>query len=100
MEYSIVAEGSAKRVVLKGRFTFSDNEHFRQIINSLNETGGSRFVLDMSGLDFMDSAGLGMLLLAHEMADGKRIPLVLKGPKGEVKRMLDVSKFNEIIPIE
>lgn len=100
MEYSIVAEGSTQKVVMKGRFTFSDNEQFRSIITSLEEAGGNKYVLDMSGLEFMDSAGLGMLLLVHEMAESKSIPMSLRGASGEVKRMLEVSKFDDIIPVE
>ena len=100
VEHQINTSGSTCKVAMSGRFTFTDNDRFREIINNLQDSGATSCVFDLSGLEFMDSAGLGMLLLAHETAGQKNIDLRLRGPQGEVRRILEVSKFSEIIPID
>lgn len=53
---------------------------------------GATVVLDLAGLEFMDSTGLNMIArgLRELGADGT---LVLRGPRGVVRRILSVSGF-------
>jgi HptB-dependent secretion and biofilm anti anti-sigma factor len=48
----------------------------------------------------VDSAGLGMLLLARDEAKKNNRELILKGPCGQVKRMFGVTKFDTLFSIE
>ena len=54
----------------------------------------------MRDLEFIDSAGLGMLFLASDEAGNKNIKITMRNVQGTVQRMLEISQFNEIIPIE
>lgn len=100
MEYKIRAEGSDEEVVLRGRFTFTDYESFRGLVADLTRKGARRQVLNLGELDFIDSAGLGMLLIARDEAERNSCSLVLRRPQGQVKRMLEVARFNSMFNIE
>jgi ABC-type transporter Mla MlaB component len=50
--------------------------------------------------ELIDSAGLGMLLLARDEAKKDNRQLILKGPCGREKRMFGVTKFNTLFSIE
>ena len=100
MQYSVRENSGTREVFVNGRFTFSDNEAFQGIISSLGEPGLKRCVLDMSGLEFIDSAGLGMLLLARDAASEAKVDVVLRGTRGLVRKMLDIAKFESIVPLE
>ena len=52
-----------------------------------DETGG-HVVLDLSGVAFMDSSGLGVLLNAHRRMTRARRKLHLVVPDGPVRRLL------------
>ena len=99
MDYNLTTEGDTQRAVLRGRFTFADNKDFREIVSSIRGNGCQRCVIDMSGLEFIDSAGLGMLLLVRDAATDGNVALTLRSPQGQVKKMLDIAKFGEILNI-
>lgn len=100
MDFNLTSEGDTRRVELRGRFTFADNKDFREVVAEMKDGGWRRCVLDMRNLDFIDSAGLGMLLLARDVATDGDIGLIVHGPRGQVRKMLDIAKFDEILTIE
>ena len=100
MEFNIQNNSTERLVNLKGRLTFTDHEQFREITASLGEAGASKCVLDLSGLEFIDSAGLGLLLLVSEAAKEHDIAVSIRGAHDQVHKMLEITRFSEMIPIE
>lgn len=84
---------------LSGKFTFSDNPTFRTIIESIKSGESSNYVFDLSGLEFVDSAALGMFLVAREEAKKKGVNLTLSGAVGHVKNMFQLSNFSSLFNI-
>jgi HptB-dependent secretion and biofilm anti anti-sigma factor len=87
-------------VSLSGEFTFTDHIAFKAIASRLFERQGKPIVIDLAKLEFIDSAGLGMLLIVREEADKAQRSLVLRGPSGQVKRMFEVTKFATLFTVE
>ena len=100
MQYRIENKDKTKTVFLEGTLTFTDNAAFRNIVHDLARHQGDRAVIDLGGLEFLDSAGLGMLLLARDTASEHKIRLSLRAPGEQVSRMLDIARFHELIPVE
>ncbi len=100
MEYRAKDEGQSKEVFLTGSFKFSDNSVFREIVKDMEVYGGHDYVFDLNGLEHIDSAGLGMLLIAREAAEKKSLQLRLRRPQGQVQQMLQVTRFTDLIPCE
>jgi anti-anti-sigma factor len=100
LEHKVRNISDGKEAVLTGRLTFADHKDFRNLIGMLNEPGMKRFVFDLSGVEFIDSAALGMLLLARDTAAGRGIHVVLKGAQGQVKRIMTVANFGALFTIE
>ncbi len=96
MDYEIRDKGSSREIALSGRLTFEGNERFRTIIERLAEQPPRQVLVDISQLEFIDSAGLGMLLLLKESQGGR---ITLQAPQGQVKRLLAASHFNSLMPI-
>jgi HptB-dependent secretion and biofilm anti anti-sigma factor len=93
-------DGGAGQVALSGEFTFTDHVSFKDLVSRLLEAEQPQIVIDLSKLDFIDSAGLGMLLLVREAAGKASRKVVLRGPHGQVKRMFDVTKFSTLFSVE
>ena len=56
-------------------------------------------MLDLANLNWIDSAGLGMLLLARDAAHKNDLKLVLRSPRGDVKSMLELGRFDTIFDV-
>lgn len=99
MEYAVDKTPDAVVIALKGRFTFTDAGRFKQALEQLKDAHGSRLIVDLAGLEFIDSAAMGMLLMARDTAAAQNVPLALRAPGGQVKRILDVAKFDVLFDI-
>jgi anti-anti-sigma factor len=88
------------RVTMSGEFTFNDHTAFKAIATRLFEKKGRPIVIDLARLEFIDSAGLGMLLIVRDEAGKADRTLILRGPNGQVKRMFDVTKFDTLFTVE
>jgi len=100
MEHRVHSTSTGQEIQLKGRFAFSDHENFRNVVQLMENDGTKRFIFDLSGLEFVDSAGLGMFLIAREVAERHKLQLVLRGAQGQVKRMLDLGRFDSLFTIQ
>jgi anti-anti-sigma factor len=98
-----ISEAGAKVVVtFSGRFTFAVHSLFRDVLTSQVEqmAHGAKLTFDLGDVEFVDSAALGMLLLARDTALRQGGAIVLRGAKGQVQRMLEVAKFSMLFAIE
>jgi anti-anti-sigma regulatory factor len=68
MEFSREVAEDGTVMLLRGAFTFKDHHSFRALLDQLKTSPSGRRVLDLSHLEFLDSAALGMLLIADDEA--------------------------------
>ena len=83
-------------VTLSGKFTFNDHPVFRDLLDNISENEVQKVVLHMAGVEFVDSAALGMLLLALDETQKHQKQLVISGATGQVKKMFDMARFNAL----
>lgn len=84
---------------LSGKFTFSDHQNFRTIVDSIKAGEAPNYTLELSALEFVDSAALGMFLVAREEAKKKNVNLTLAGATGHVQKMFTLSNFSGLFNI-
>ncbi|RJL30804.1 STAS domain-containing protein [Bailinhaonella thermotolerans] len=63
------------------------------------ENDGSRLVLDLSGVDFMDSSGLSALIEAWRVASAAGGAVTLAGPQEPVARVLSTTGLDRRLPV-
>ena len=100
MEYSITNNSGACQAAMNGEFSFNDNPGVRKMIGELEKENATSCVLDMSGLNSIDSAGLGMILLINDAVKKSGKAMSIRGASGQVLKMLDISRFSDIVTIE
>lgn len=81
-------------VSLSGRLVFAEHEIFEEIIASLAQSTGKKVVLDLAELDFMDSAGLSMIMIAREEAEARGQALKLRNVHGAVEQLMKLSALD------
>lgn len=100
MQYETSENAGVIEVKLHGRVTYSDHPSFRSVISMIKESAATKLVFDVADVEFIDSAGLGMLLMVRDTAAQKNAQVVLKGPKGQVQRIFASSKFDSLFTIQ
>jgi anti-anti-sigma factor len=93
-------KGTVFEARLSERLSFADNGVFRKLLDEMLASKASNWVLDISGLSSVDSAGLGMFIIAMESAKKAGLTLVLRSPSDHVRKLIELSKMDKLIRVE
>ncbi len=56
-------------------------------------------VLDLAGVGFVDSSGLGLLIATHERADRADVPMEIAGASPEIQRVFAIAGLDGVLPV-
>ena len=88
-------------VTINGKFDFNLHGEFRDAYESaLREDSDSRFIIDFSNTDYLDSSALGMLLILRDRlgCDPKR--QLIRKCNQDVLEILRVANFDKLFTIQ
>ena len=94
------ARGDAIVLTMKGELDLTSSPVFERELRAVEATSPRRLVIDLSGLEFMDSTGLRALLLARERAQADGHELALRRGPRHVQRVLELTKTAEAFEFE
>jgi len=100
MNYKTVNLKDGVEIQLSGSFTFRDHDTFFEVVSMIKTGYNKKMVFNFSDCDFLDSAALGMLVIAHDEAAAKEVALSIKGAKGKVKDVLYAARFDTLYDFE
>lgn len=93
------AEGrNSIRLVLAGELDLSARSHFEQALEDA-QSDASRVVLDLRALTLIDCASLGVVFGAALEARRRDAVLVLLDPRGQVRRVLDLTGASDGVTV-
>lgn len=90
-----ISEGAAGEIVLVGRFDASQVERAKDVFLKLTEGR----TLDFAKLDYISSAGLGILLATQKNLSVKGQGLRLINVKSQIRDVFHLSGFDQIFEI-
>jgi anti-anti-sigma factor len=93
----LVAE--ATFLAISGRLDSETARAFETTLTASLDRGVRALALDLSGLEYVSSAGLRVFLLAAKRAKAEAVPFALFGLQPQVAKVLEVSGFAKILPI-
>jgi anti-anti-sigma factor len=96
MAYDIIHDGVRAEIQLAGELTFAAHRKFRRVVANLGERSPEQVTFDLSRVDYIDAAGLGLLLVVRDAVSGSGGHSTLKGAQGQVDRMLTVARFSDL----
>jgi anti-sigma B factor antagonist len=91
--------GPAPVLQLIGELDIGSAPALRQRLVELLTSDGD-VVVDLSGLTFMDSSGISVLIVAHKRARDQGRKLTLRQPRGAVAKVLAISGTDQVFSIE
>ena len=100
MQTNVHKESGQAIIKLVGRFDFNTHRDFRGAYELLVTEADIRAVtVDFSGVDYLDSSALGMLLMLRDKLGGANKSVALTGVRGNVKQVLDIANFGKLFQI-
>jgi anti-anti-sigma factor len=100
MQTNVHKESGQAIIKLVGRFDFNTHRDFRSAYEPLVTEAEIRGVsVDFSGVDYLDSSALGMLLMLRDKLGGANKSVTLTGVRGNVKQVLDIANFGKLFQI-
>lgn len=98
---SFSIDGDTALFMLKGRFDFSQYAVFKEEQSrALEKSGVRHIVIDFAGLEYLDSAALGILLVLLDRAKERNQSVTIRRAHGVVREILDVAHFERMFTIE
>ena len=94
MKYEIVRSPGLSEVRLSGRFNYADHASYRTVLDLFPEQRCGRIVIDLSHLESIDSAGLGMLIISGVEAERHQVKLEVRNPRGLVRRLMELGRVD------
>jgi anti-anti-sigma factor len=87
---------SGDTILLSGRFDSSQVEKAERVLSELVKSTA----VDLSGLDYLSSAGIAVLVRAYKRLHGEGHELRLQNPKETIRNILRVAGLDRVFTIE
>lgn len=99
MKHLIRDETGVTVVTLEGELEVSEAPALRDLLGSLVAGPQSRILLDVLGVTFIDSSGIGVLVGAHRRAVEAGARLGIAGPSAGVRRVFELTRTDRVLNI-
>jgi anti-anti-sigma factor len=100
VQYHISASADGLTLRLIGRFTHADRSLFVHALGELEGASPKQLTCDLSEVVFIDSAGLGMLLMVRERLEAWGGTVALRGIQGQVAKLIGLTRFDQMFLME
>jgi anti-anti-sigma factor len=99
MEIRVLPRDGWVLVAVLGRLDMTSAGTLEQELGAVIAGGQRRLAIDMSGLDYLSSAGLRALLVAAKRLQELQGKLVLVGLRGTVKEVLEIAGLANVFSV-
>lgn len=99
MKYEVLSRPDQTEVVFSEGLGLVDHTAFRAMLGQVEQTSPEAVVFDFSGLETIQAAGLGLLLIAREQCHRAGRTLELRRPQGNVRRVLEAARLDRLMTI-
>ncbi|MDR3600276.1 MAG: STAS domain-containing protein [Desulfosporosinus sp.] len=100
MKYSIKVSGNQALVFLKDKIYVRDASSLKNDLLEIINQGVTDLRMDLSGLSYIDSSGLGALVMINKRTVEKSGRLVLTGAQGLPLDLIKRTRLNNVFIVE
>ncbi|HET9782750.1 MAG TPA: STAS domain-containing protein [Candidatus Dormibacteraeota bacterium] len=91
-------DGGVTIVAPTGRLDVAGAPALKEAINGLTENGPPHVVIDMEGVSFVDSTGLGSVIAALKQIRNRQGELRLAAPNQQARVVLELTTLDRVFP--
>ena len=99
MEINVKRQEEVCVVSVTGRMDGVSAPEFEKELGDLMGQGGTTFIVNFEGLDYISSAGLRSILIIAKKLKKMNGRIMLSALKDTVKEVFEISGFTSIIPV-
>lgn len=92
-------EDGIKKITLQGRMDIDGTQKIDMRLTAVTASESANVIVDLSGVDFMSSIGIGVLVRSANALKQRQGKIVLLNPQPSVFKVLEATQINTIIPI-
>jgi anti-sigma B factor antagonist len=92
------ADNGVTVVAPTGRLDVAGAPALKEAISEVVKNGPSRIVIDMQGVSFVDSTGLGSVISALKQIRGSQGELRLAAPNQQARVVLELTTLDQVFP--
>lgn len=97
MKLNKTQNGDTVELTASGAFDFDDHSTMRSTIAELQDGDATKIQMTMTDVTSVDSAAIGLLLMAHDRLKKSGKSFAIKGAQGLTERALRHAKVDEMI---
>ena len=95
----IELEDGIKKITLQGRMDIDGTQKIDMRFTAVTASEAAKVIVDLSGVDFMSSIGIGVLVRSANALKQRQGKIVLLNPQPSVFKVLQATQINTVIPI-
>lgn len=84
---------------MTGDLTYANREQFKTSVERLRQKGCRHLILNMAGVRFVDSSGLGLLALVAQNFKLTQSKVSMVRPQSYVREIMSLANIPKLIPI-
>lgn len=100
LDIEVSVDGTKALVTVRGEIDLATQADFRAVLSDLVVSGQINLSIDLSGVEFIDSTGLGALIGARRRVHAFNGSLRLLSPSDPVMKVFSVTGLNRVFDIE
>ena len=99
LELNVSDQGDARVVGIFGSVGMNEADRLRSALDELADAPTRVVVLDLTGMDFICSLGLGAMIAVYQKMRGRRRDLKLVNPQTPIREVLEATRLTKLFPI-
>jgi anti-sigma B factor antagonist len=99
LQLSVEHVDGVTQCVIVGEVDMATTPQLRDELIGLVDAGDQRLVLDVSGVPFLDSTGLGVLMEVHRRLRDNSGAVALVGARPALVRLLTITNLSRALPV-
>jgi anti-sigma B factor antagonist len=85
---------------LSGDLDIVTSEEVKRDLAQLIDDGHSVVALDLSGVGFVDSSGLGVLVAVHRHAESNGASFMVRAVPPQVRRLFEITRLGDLLTVD
>ena len=91
--------GTIYVVDVKGEMDLYNASRLKDVIKTLIDRNVRQYIINLEALDYCDSSGIGAILYIFSELRKRGMLMVVSGPRGSVKRVIELTKLVGYLPL-
>jgi anti-sigma B factor antagonist len=96
----VVVDGDVVRASVAGELDGASAARLQRSLSAVIAVSAGAVVLDMSGVSFIDSTGLRVLVVLQRRLSAQRRPLTLGDVSAQTRRLLEISGLSAVFGVD